>query len=124
MRFTVEIPGRVHSLNAERSAHWSKRHAMTKVYREAVAWQAGRYRGIRTPVAVTAEVVMRPPLMDAANYYPCVKAAVDGLIDAGVIPDDSPKHVDRVTMVAPRKPIGGEVERLVLIVEESPCVEP
>lgn len=116
--FVVEVPGRVHSLNAERSAHWSKRHAMTKVYREAIAWQATRHRGISTPVRITAEVVMKPPLMDAANYYPCVKAAIDGLIDAGVIPDDSPKYVGSVTMVAPRKPIDGEAQRLILTVEE------
>lgn len=119
MTFTVEVPGRVISLNAERSAHWSKRHAMTKVYREAVAWQATRHRGLSHPISVTAEVVMKAPLMDAANYYPAVKAAIDGLVDAGVIPDDSPKYVGRVTMVAPRKPIGGEAERLILTVEES-----
>jgi len=38
---------------------------------------------------------------DVAACYPTVKAAIDGLVDAGVIPDDTPFHLDRITFRAP-----------------------
>lgn len=31
---------------------------------------------------------------DGHNYYPTLKACVDGLVDYGLIPDDNSKHLD------------------------------
>lgn len=30
---------------------------------------------------------------DVANYYPTIKACLDGVVDAGVLPDDDDRHV-------------------------------
>ena len=38
---------------------------------------------------------------DVAACYPAVKAAIDGLVDAGVVPDDGPFNVMRITFRAP-----------------------
>src|SRR5262245_56987221 len=34
-----------------------------------------------------------PRIRDPANWYPSFKAAIDGLVDAGVVPDDNPTHL-------------------------------
>jgi hypothetical protein len=45
-------------------------------------------------------------------HLPCCKAALDGiLIDAGVLPDDSPAYVHALTLVAPQRgPNGIKIE--------------
>jgi Holliday junction resolvase RusA-like endonuclease len=35
---------------------------------------------------------------DAGNYYPTIKACIDGIVDAGLIVDDSDKYVDALTI--------------------------
>jgi hypothetical protein len=38
---------------------------------------------------------------DVGACYPAAKAAIDGLVDAGVIPDDGPQYVTRLTFDPP-----------------------
>lgn len=47
---------------------------------------------IRVDVQVTRPA--RGGCRDVANYHPTVKALVDGITDAGVIPDDSNAYLD------------------------------
>ena len=50
------------------------------------------------------------PPTDPANAYPAVKALIDGLVDAGVLPDDDAAHLDgpdmRLGDPDPRLPTG------------------
>ena len=39
--------------------------------------------------------------LDLGNELPAVKAAVDGLVRFGMVPDDDPRHVVELTFVAP-----------------------
>ena len=39
--------------------------------------------------------------MDVGNSLPAVKAAVDGLVRFGMVPDDDPRHVVELRFVAP-----------------------
>ena len=41
-------------------------------------------------------------LPDAGAVFPTVKAAIDGLVDAGGVPDDSPDWITALTLRAPR----------------------
>jgi len=38
---------------------------------------------------------------DAGNALPALKAGVDGLVDAGVILDDTPEYVKKISFHAP-----------------------
>ena len=38
---------------------------------------------------------------DVAACAPAVKAGIDGLVDAGVLPDDGPEHLVRITFLPP-----------------------
>lgn len=51
--------------------------------------------------ACTIEATLRWPdnrRRDSGNFFPTVKAAVDGIVDAGVLDDDSDRHVHRLSI--------------------------
>lgn len=50
---------------------------------------------------------------DIGSCYPAVKAAIDGLVDAGVIPDDCPPYVRTLTFTSPTKTGVDGIELLV-----------
>jgi hypothetical protein len=65
---------------------------------------------------VTVEIVVkRKPLPDTGANYTAVKAAIDGLVDAGLLPDDTPEHVRSITMLAP---VQGKHDRMTITLEE------
>jgi hypothetical protein len=76
-------------------------------------------RPIPTPVNITAYVDLTMGyVMDAGNYYPAVKAAVDGLVDAGVLTADTPTWVRSYSLHAPVN--RQEQDSLTLIIELEP----
>lgn len=92
--WAVELPAGLPLLNANRRVHWRVRHERTKAIREAAYLLA---RG-QVPALTRAQVIAeyRPPdrrRRDVHNLYPSAKAAVDGLVDAGVLPDDSDRYL-------------------------------
>jgi crossover junction endodeoxyribonuclease RusA len=121
MKAIYQHEGRVRSLNAERSAHWSKRAKDAENWREAYYWLGKQQRVKFGSVHITAEIIQKRPLADCGNGLPSIKAAIDGLIDASVLVDDSPEYVRSITMVAPRPPQPGEVESLIITLEEAEC---
>lgn len=84
--------------NAERRMHRYERAALVKQWRESFGWLA-RQRQI--PASDWIHVVAVPfqrrgPLQDVSACHPAVKAAVDGLVDTGVVPDDTAQYVPLV----------------------------
>lgn len=102
--WTILIPAPTKWMNAnQRHGHWSERSGPTKLWRDAAKVLA---RQARIPaldrVTITA-TVHRPDRRrnaDAHNRYPTVKAVVDGLVDAGVLPDDCDRHLVSLTIRA------------------------
>jgi crossover junction endodeoxyribonuclease RusA len=114
---TFTVDGKVQSLNAERKAHWSKRAEQARLWRERF-WAEGLKQRVRFErVEITVEIAQKR-LMDAGNAYPTIKAAIDGLVDARVIPNDTPKHVAQITLLAPVRVVK-EPERLTLTLKEA-----
>lgn len=98
-------PERPWTANSARAAkHWSVNASRTKQWRTAfhlLAFEAG------VPSLGPCRVIVTPhlakgPTQDVGARAPAAKAAIDGLVDAGVWPDDSPKNVvERPHPVAP-----------------------
>lgn len=89
---TLRVPGKLWTVNAERRMHWSRRARLTKEMREAGWGIALAYKAPRLSkalVTVTPHQSKRGPLADSHAFYPAVKACVDGLVDARVIPNDT-----------------------------------
>lgn len=111
------------SLNDERSWHFHQRARVVKqwikAYRELVAEcdppipRCEQIACVATPIGVGQDVL---------NCAPAVKAAIDGLTDddkhghVGIIRDDTPKHVVRVTCMPPRRKLTHEATGLELVV--------
>lgn len=105
-------------MNAERSAHHFRRAALTKRWRQAFAVLARAERIPRlerVAVIATPRMQNRRGLQDTGGCFPAVKAAIDGLRDAGVIEDDGPDVVETLVFCAP---VIGEGDGLTLTIEE------
>lgn len=102
-----------------RDKHWAVHAEHIAVIRHAARAIAVAAR--LTPmdyVAITATPSGRSALRhDPGNLYPTVKAAVDGLVDAKVIPADTKTHVERITMNKPQPASGRDSEYLTLTIE-------
>lgn len=103
--------------NAYRRLHHHQRAAYDRRWRNTFAWLA---RQAHLPaldmVSITvAQACHRPPLPDVGACFATAKAAIDGLVDAGVIPDDNPAHVKFLGFAAPER---GPIDLFALIVEE------
>lgn len=86
-------PERLMSMNDR--YHWHVRARLVKAWREGAAWATAAAKVGRLP---RCEVIVTLPVRDKRrrdphNYYPTVKAIVDGLVDAGVWGDDTPEWV-------------------------------
>jgi hypothetical protein len=100
------MPGRPALLNAERAAHWREHRARTKDIRlearlrwmNAMKTNAGRMACARAEVYPT---YARGPLPDTGACIPAVKAIVDGAVDAGLLLDDGPEIITRLTFHRP-----------------------
>lgn len=115
-RITLEFAERPWTTNAERKgSHW-ERAARTKKWREAFFWLA---KQASVPTMGCVEITIEPwqakgILMDTAACHPAAKAAIDGIVDAGVIPDDSSKYVAGIRFLPTRK---GK-DALILVIDE------
>ena len=96
-RWTLTHFDDVLTVNKERSAHWSARAAVTKAWREAFGWLARDLPldGSLGPCHIDAVplTASRRSRQDVGACLPVVKAAIDGLVDAGAWPDDTPDWV-------------------------------
>lgn len=119
MVYTLRHPARPWSLNAERSGHWRKHRALTDEWRgvfHLLALEARIPELVAITVTVQPEVKNRSAMPDTGACVGAAKAAIDGLVDAGVIIEDGPTVVRRLTFEAPR--VTG-VDALELIIEEA-----
>lgn len=109
----IALPERLALLSSNQRQHWAAKAKRTRMIRDAAAWAARSHRAEpMSRVCVTA--VIHPKTarrFDPHNYQPTVKAAIDGLVDAGLLVDDDSKRVVSVAFRAgPKSPQGWRVE--------------
>lgn len=106
------------TMNVHRTLHFRARAEDDKSWREVFAWLA---KVEKVPQLQRIEVVAMPlhannRRQDVAACAPAVKAAVDGLVDARVIPDDTDAHLASVTFLPA---VVGDDDGLVLQIREA-----
>jgi hypothetical protein len=126
--FTLALPPGLKLLNANQRIHYRVRSDLTSAIRGAAMAACSENEHMRAALATAGEApvlqyayilgVLHPGSrrrLDPANFYPSFKAAVDGLIDAGVLEDD-----DHTRVVGPDMRLGPVVKgaRLTLVVQE------
>ena len=91
--------------NSERTWHFQKRAARVRETRERFFWLAKEAKIPQLPkidVAAVPLVKNRRSMQDVGACFPTVKAAIDGLVDAGVIPDDDARNTWTSSRSTPR----------------------
>jgi len=93
------------TFNSERAGNRWDRARKTQEWRQAFCLMA---RSKQIPTLTSCIVTATPytksgRLQDVAACVPAVKAAIDGLTDAGVFLDDSPEHVVAVVFRQPER---------------------
>lgn len=91
----IDLPWSSPPLSANQRMHWAPKARTVQEVRRTT-WALAR--NTKPPRADRLVITLhyRPKdrrRRDAHNLYPMVKACVDGLVDAGVVPDDDTEHV-------------------------------
>jgi crossover junction endodeoxyribonuclease RusA len=96
IEITFPTPWEPWSINMERTKHWSWRAKRAKDFR-LCAMVAARDLSIGMQPPSTVEVELpfdrASNNRDPSNFFPAVKAMVDGLVDAGLWADDTGEYV-------------------------------
>lgn len=118
MTWTLTHPAKATTVNKSRTEHFHTRAAHDREWR-GVFWLLAMEAHVPPCEAIAVRVQQEcrtRRLPDVAACLPSVKAAIDGLVDAGVIPDDDPAHMRRLVFEAPvttgRDAITLEIEAL------------
>lgn len=102
----LALPAGLPLINANGREHFHSRRRVTSALRSAAALAVRQDRGLAAALAAARgrPLVSRAHIIgilhpasrrrvDPANFYPAFKAAVDGLVDAGVLEDDDHTRV-------------------------------
>jgi crossover junction endodeoxyribonuclease RusA len=116
-RWEISHDARPLPANAYRTLHFRQRADYDRVWRNAFGFLARRARVPHLDAAIVTVVQQckHHSLPDVGACFQTAKAAIDGLVDARVLPDDDPAHLKFLGFVAPTR---GPVDRFTLIVEE------
>jgi crossover junction endodeoxyribonuclease RusA len=112
--WTLELPPGTLLINANQNIHWRDRAKLVKALRQT-AWAIARRD--KLPALQRAHIfyVFHPDTKgdrrrDSGNWSPSAKAAIDGMVDAGVLPDDN-----HTRLIGPDPRIGTPVPRSQLV---------
>ena len=106
-------------ISANDRMHFRVKSQITQFLRKFAAtktWKTPVYTR-KNPCSVTIDV--RPPTsrrMDAPNWYPTVKALIDGLVDSGLLSDDN-NHVIKSTTFKSTQLSGTKNYTLIITIE-------
>ena len=107
----IDIPAPCDFINSNQRLHRMAQAKLTKTWRQASATAAHGLKPFTKRVHITAYIHKpRGGRWDPNNLWPTIKAAVDGLVDAGLLIDDDHKHV-----VGPDMRHGGKGEARIII---------
>lgn len=126
--YEVQLPAGMPLLSANGREHWRPKAAATRAIRDAAHLAVKGAPGLRQAVLAArgAAAMERAHVLavlhpadrrrrDPANMYPAVKAALDGIVDAGVLVDD-----DSTRVVGPDMRLGSTVRGSQLVLWLTP----
>jgi hypothetical protein len=96
----IDLVTPLYTLNTARSKHWRAWAKHTAAVREMAreATETAQIPRLAECRIVALPLQKRGPLADIGGHFPTIKAAIDGIVDAGVLEDDDPKHLVAMTI--------------------------
>ncbi len=103
-RYHLTIPLPTWTINAQRGMHYRTHGPLTAAFR-ATTRMLAHTATIPQLERVAIDATPSGPRIrqDVGAAYHSVKAAIDGLVDAHIIPNDTPQHVNHIVMRAPTR---------------------
>lgn len=100
--FAIALFMRPWTVNTQRNLHPMKTAKLVKLWRTEAREASVGAELIQRPVDVVVDLYLKGQRsQDCGACYPAVKAAIDGIVDAGVLVDDTPEYVRSIRMNAP-----------------------
>ena len=104
----IRIKLKIVLTNVSRHAHWAVQAKYNKMVKERVAatWKSEGYQGTQLEIFPTQCLVQHlhaGKVPDTGNCFNTAKAAVDGLVKQGLMPDDNPKYLGCLLFLPPVK---------------------
>ena len=95
--FELQLPWTSPPISLNHRRHWRATANLTRAVRDATHVLAREARiGRHERVRVTLHYRPRDKrIRDEENNVPTLKACCDGLVDAGIVPDDSPQFMEK-----------------------------
>ena len=103
MSDAIRYNARPVSLNASYGHHRRQRTEHVQEWRDAFAWLAAGKPTAGNAVDIEVRCGMSGTLQDIGNCYVSAKAAIDGLVLAGVLIDDTGEHIRSLTFYPPER---------------------
>lgn len=102
-----------------KQGHWTKFYSVIRTWRSTACLLAKEAHIPQQQFVKIRAVYYAPDnrRRDTSNIFPTVKAVIDGIVDAGVLPDDSDKYVKSVEMARGDHNI--KQGQLVLVIEAT-----
>jgi len=103
--YRLQYDARPWTTNTERASNRYERARFTKEWRSAftVLAKAHKVKPMHWATIIVEPHQKGGRLQDAGGCAPAAKAAIDGLVDAGVFPDDSGEFVRTITYLRPTR---------------------
>lgn len=118
----ILLPAGIALPNANKKIHYMAEYRQKKAVKD-YTWQIVKLCRFRPMLRADITAVIHPDLrtrrFDPHNWAPSVKAAIDGAVLAGLLPDDSSKYLRSVSFVAGKPVRGWQLELLVYPYERA-----
>lgn len=113
----IDVPAPCAFINSNQRLHRMAQAKLTKAWRQASAAAAHGIPPFTKQVRIIAHIHKpRGGRYDPGNLYPTAKAILDGIVDAGLLPDDDHAHV-----IGPDMRHGGKgAPRIIIEITEEP----
>lgn len=93
-------------LNANQRYHWAKKAKLSRQIRDTTAHLAKTTAPAEHVTVQLIWIVTDKRRRDSDNTYPTFKAMCDGLVDAGIVPDDTPAYMTKLGPIIRLEPGG------------------
>lgn len=89
----IDLPWTQPPLTANQRMHWAEKAGTTRDVRQTAAILTRKAPRADRLVVTLHYQPKQQRRRDRHNLWPTVKALVDGIVDAGIVPDDDTEHV-------------------------------
>lgn len=115
----ITVPLAVNPISLNARLHWRVKAKHTSQWRKFAAAEAARFPELGACEVTLTHLVTTSRVRDEDNLYLLLKALCDGLVDAGVVADDTAEFMGKKCRIE-RAPAGTSTAYMELKVESRP----